>query len=171
MSKQFFNYILLLAFTMFLTQCSDRKGNNEMDANSPLLQKWSGPYNGVPAFDKIKTADFKSALQAGMNANREEIDRIVANKEAPTFKNTIEELEKTGFTLRRVLSVYGIWKSSLGSPELDSIQEEMEPRLTAFNDSIIQNADLFKKIESVYNDPSTKNLNMEQQRLVERYYK
>jgi len=174
MIKQFINCVLLFSITMVLTQCSDRKGkesSTEMDSNNPLLQKWTGPYNGVPAFDKIKTADFRSALEAGMAVNREEIDRIAGNEESPTFKNTIEELEKTGFTLRRVMSAYGIWKSNLGSPEMDSIQEEMEPRLTAFNDSIIQNTALFKKIETVYNDPATKNLNKEQQRLVERYYK
>jgi peptidyl-dipeptidase Dcp len=101
MIKQFFNCILLLSFTMFLTQCNQQKGNENntaIDPNNPLLQKWTGPYNGVPPFDKIKTADFRSALEAGMTANREEIDRIAGNQDAPTFKNTIEELEKTGFT-------------------------------------------------------------------------
>ena len=173
MIKQYFNGILLICLIICFSECNQKTGkeNNTMNSDNPLLAKWTGPYNGVPAFDKFKTSDFKSAIEAGMTENRDEISRIVDNKEAPTFKNTIEELERTGFTLRRVISVYSIWKSNLGSPEMDSIQEEMEPRLTAFSDSIIQNTELFKKIEAVYNDPSKSQLNSEQQRLLERYYK
>jgi peptidyl-dipeptidase Dcp len=172
MLKQNLISIALIFSTLFISQCSQKKENGSIaESNNPLLQKWTGPYNGVPPFDKIKTSDFKAALEAGMVENRHEINRIIENKEAPTFKNTLEELEKTGFTLRRVISAYGIWKSNLSTPELDTIQEEMEPRLTVFNDSIIQNTELFRRIETVYNDPTTKNLSPEQQRLVERYYK
>lgn len=162
--------VLLFAFT--LSNCNrSNNGDNMEGMNNPLLAKWTGSYNGVPAFDKYKTSDFTSALEASMKENREEIDRIIADKEAPTFKNTIEALERTGLTFRRVMAVYGIWKSNLSTPELDTIQEAMEPRITSFTDSIIQNAELFKKIETVNNDPSTKNLTPEQQRLVDRYYK
>ncbi|MEP7169824.1 MAG: M3 family metallopeptidase, partial [Bacteroidota bacterium] len=140
------------------------------DAN-PLLQKWEGAYNGVIPFDKVKVEDFKPALESAMTEKRNEINALVNNTEAPTFKNTIEGMEKTGLTLKRVKSLYGIWKGNLSTPQLDSIQEEMEPRLTAFDDSVIQNGALFKRIETVHDDASTKNLTTEQQRLVERYYK
>jgi peptidyl-dipeptidase Dcp len=162
----------VMLFAFMLSNCSShKKENNQQAMNNPLLEKWTGPYNGVPPFDKVKTSDFKSALEAAMTECREEIDRITVNKEAATFKNTIEDLDRTGFTLKRVISIYGIWKSNLGSPEMDTIQEEMEPRLTAFNDSIYQNTELFKRIETVYNDPSKSSLNKEQHRLLERYYK
>jgi len=147
----------------------DSAASNE--TSNPLLQKWEGPYNGVPPFDKVKVEHFKPAMEAAMAENRNEIDKLVTNTEPPTFANTIEGMEKTGTTLKRVLSMYGIWKSNLSTPALDTVQEEMEPRLTAFNDSIVQNTALFKKIETVYNDPSRKDLNAEQQRLLERYYK
>ncbi|MEO5570513.1 MAG: M3 family metallopeptidase [Bacteroidia bacterium] len=140
------------------------------DAN-PLLQKWEGAHNGVIPFDKVKVEDFKPALESAMAEKRIEIDAIVKNAEAPTFKNTIEEMEKTGLTLKRVRVFYSIWKGNLSTPQLDSVQEEIEPRLTAFDDSVIQNAALFKRIETVHDDPSTKKLSVEQQRLVERYYK
>src|SRR5688572_6713819 len=171
MQKRIFK-VFLSVIAILIAGCT---GNNAKEKNTPstvpLLQKWSGPYNGVPPFDKIKIADFRPAMEAAMAENRGEINGIVGNTDAPTFQNTIEALEKTGGTLRRVLTMYGIWKSSLATPQLDSIQEQMEPRLTAFNDSIIQNSELFKRIETVYNDPSTKKLSREQQRLAERYYK
>ncbi|MEO8087487.1 MAG: M3 family metallopeptidase [Bacteroidota bacterium] len=174
MIKKISLYSAFIALTLLITNCtSNSNKNNASSTNSsnPLLQKWEGPYNGVPPFDKIKTEDFKPALEAAMAENRDQINRLVEEKDAPTFKNTIEGLEKTGTTLRRVIAVYGIWKSNLSSPQMDTVQEEMEPRLTAFSDSIVQNTALFKKIETVYNDPAKKDLTPEQQRLLERYYK
>ncbi|HKR07237.1 MAG TPA: M3 family metallopeptidase [Bacteroidia bacterium] len=157
-----------------ITHCTDKKIKNTTASGeeaNPLLHPWEGPYNGVPPFDKIKVEHFKPALEAAMNQSRDEINTLVNNAEAPSFKNTIEGMEKTGTALKRVLAIYGIWKNNMSTPALDTIQEEMEPRLTAFNDSIIQNAGLFKKIETVYNDPAKKDLTPEQQRLLERYYK
>jgi peptidyl-dipeptidase Dcp len=65
----------------------------------PLTQKWTGPYGGVPAFDKVKVADFKPALEEAMAKNLAEIDAITANKAAPTFDNTIAALEDAGRAL------------------------------------------------------------------------
>lgn len=172
MQKSYF-YLLLICTVLLTSQCTDKKMKDtasNTDAN-PLLRTWEGPYNGVPPFDKIKVDDFKPALEAAMFEKREEFNRITGNTEAPTFQNTIEAMEKAGMTLYRVNNLYGIWKSSLGNPQLDTIQEEMEPRLTAFNDSIVQNAELFKRIETVYNEASKNNLDAEQLRLLERYYR
>jgi len=163
---------MLILIAMITANCTGKKeANTNAGSSNPLLQKWSGPYNGVPPFDKVKVEYFKPAFEAAMAENMEEINRIVANTEAPTFQNTLEAMERCGTTLRRVYAVYGVWKSNLGSPALDSIQEEMEPRLTAFSDSIVQNAGLFKRIEAVYNDSANQHLNPEQKRLLERYYK
>jgi peptidyl-dipeptidase Dcp len=164
-------YSAIALVAMLTTNCANKKMKETATNDNPLLQKWQGPYNGVPPFDKVKVEYFKPGIEAAMEEKRNEIKSIAENSEAPTFKNTIEELEKAGSTLKRVQSVYEIWKSSLSTPALDSIQEEMEPRITSFNDSIIQNAALFARIEKVYNDPSKKDLNPEQQRLLERYYK
>src|SRR5689334_2844093 len=72
-----------------------------MESNS-LLDKWSGPYGGIPPFDKIKVADFKPALEAAMVQNLSEIDKIADNSEAPTFENTIAAMERSGKALARV---------------------------------------------------------------------
>jgi peptidyl-dipeptidase Dcp len=163
---------MLIFIAMITANCTGKKeANNTFDSSNPLLQKWDGPYNGVPPFDKIKVEYFKPAFEAAMAENMEEINRIVNNSETPSFKNTLEAMERCGTTLRRVYAIYGVWKSNLSSPALDSIQEEMEPRLTAFSDSIVQNTALFKKIEAVYNDSASQHLNGEQKRLLERYYK
>jgi peptidyl-dipeptidase Dcp len=140
-----------------------------MTAN-PLLAEWTGPYGGVPPFDRVDVADFQPALEAAMAENLAEIERIAANPAAPTFENTIAELERAGRTLARVQTVYGVWSSSMNSPEFQAVQREMAPRLAAFSDRITQNEALFRRIDAVYNSPQKAQLTPEQQRLVWLYH-
>src|SRR4051812_19968008 len=140
------------------------------DASNPLLAEWSGPYGGVPPFDRVRVADFKPALEAGMAENLTEVERIANDTAPPTFENTIVALEKAGRSLDRVQTVYGIWSSNMNGPEFQTVQREMAPRMAAFFDKITQNAALFRRIEAVYNSPAKKKLTPEQQRLSWFYY-
>ena len=140
-------------------------------ADMPLLAPWGGPHGGVPAFDKVRVADFKPALTAAMAENLAEINAIATNPAAPTFENTIAAMERAGQTLTRVSAVYDIWSSTLNDPAFAAVETEMAPKLAAFYDQITQNPALFKRIEAVYNAPATKKLTAEQQRLVEVDYK
>lgn len=139
-------------------------------SNNPLLKKWEGPHGGVPPLDKVKTENFKPALEAAMAENLSEIDRITSNPEKPTFDNTIAALEKSGQTLMRVQTIYGIWSSTMSDEAFQAVEQEMEPVMAAFSDKITQNEKLFKRIETVYNAPEKKKLTPEQQRLIWLYY-
>ena len=137
---------------------------------NPLLAPWSGPHGGIPPFDRIEVAHFKPALEAAMAENLAEIDRI-ANDPAPTtFENTIAALERSGRTLTRVETAYGVWSSTMNSPDFQAVEREMEPKLAAFNDQIFQNSALFRRIEAVYNSPEKARLTPEQQRLTWWYH-
>lgn len=135
-----------------------------------LLATWAGPYGGVPAFDRIRIADFQPGLDVAMAENLAEIDRIANDSAAPTFKNTLEALEGTGRTFDRVTTAYGIWSSSMNDAEFQPVERAMAPKLAAFSDQIFQNAPLFKRIEAVYNSPEKSRLTPEQQRLAWLYY-
>jgi peptidyl-dipeptidase Dcp len=137
---------------------------------NPLLSKWTGPYGGTPPFDKVTVAYFKPALEAAMNENLAEVERIANDKAAPTFENTIAALERSGQTLQRVETVYGIWSGTMNGPEFQVVEREMAPRMAAFNDKITQNKALFQRIETVYNSPEKAKLTPEQQRLTWLYY-
>lgn len=167
-------YCGLLSISLLAVACNSKKEektmSNESNAVNPLTQKWEGNYNGVPPFDKVKIEDFIPAEEQGIAEQRAEIKLITSNTEAPTFKNTIEALEQTGATRKRVEAIYYVWQSSMGSSALDSIQEIMEPRIAGFQDSISQNTELFKRIETVYNSPEKAQLTPEQQRLCYKYY-
>ncbi|WNG60137.1 M3 family metallopeptidase [Archangium gephyra] len=132
---------------------------------NPLLVKWTGPYGGVPPFDKVRVEQFKPALEAAMEEFRQEIAAIVNDPAAPTFENTIAAMESVGKTLDDVETLYGIWGSTMSGPEHQAIQREMAPRLAAFGDEITQNEKLFRRIEAVYQSPDKAKLTPEQQRL------
>jgi peptidyl-dipeptidase Dcp len=161
----------ILAITVFMANKSyvDAVEAAPVGPN-PLLAKWDGPYGGVLPFDKVKIADFSPALQQAMADNLIEIDTIANDPSAPTFANTFVPLEESGDELNRVQTLFGVWSSSLNTPEFQPIQAEMQPKLAAHYDKITQNAKLFKRIEAVYRSPETKKLTPEQQRLVKVYY-
>lgn len=170
------------AFTIFsLTNCVNSNKNQPAAAATtvvtppaaapnPLLQNWTGPYGGVPPFDKVQIADFKPAIETAMTENLAEIAKITAQTEPATFENTIAALEKTGQTLDRVLTIYGIWSSNKNNAQFQEVEREMAPKLSAFSDQITQNEALFKRIETVYNSPEKTKLTPEQQRLTWKTY-
>ncbi|MBA2918287.1 M3 family peptidase [Sphingomonas sp. MAH-20] len=139
-------------------------------AANPLLAPWAGPYGGVPAFDKVQVSLFKPALEAAMAENLREIDAIANNPAPPTFDNTFVPLEQAGRPLGRVYAYFGIWSSNLSSPEFQKVEQEMSPKLSAFQDKIIQNDKLFQRIDAIYNSPDKAKLTPEQQRLVWVYW-
>lgn len=138
-------------------------------SENPVLAPWTGPWGGVPAFDRIQVAHFKPALEAGMAAQLAEIDAITGDPAAPDFANTIVAFERSGAPLTRALSLFGVWAGGLSTPDFQALETEMSPRLSAFRDSIIQNAKLFARIKAVYDAPRG-SLTAEQQRLLWRHY-
>jgi peptidyl-dipeptidase Dcp len=137
---------------------------------NPLLAPWTGPFGGVPPFEKVKVSDLAPALEAGMAQQFEEIERIARDPAAPTFENTIAALERTGRALDRVATIYGIYGSTLNDEAVQAVEREMEPKLAAFRDRITQNQPLFERVEKVYETRASANLTPEQERLTWVYY-
>ncbi len=170
--------ILLLAVAITFLSTNDfmslktnvRASEMNNDENNPLLAEWKGDFGGVPPFDKVEIAQFKPALEAAMKENLAEIKKIAGNSAAPTFENTIAEMERAGHALDRVSTVYNIWSGTMSSPEMRKVESEMDIKLAAFSDQITQNSALFKRIETVYNAPEKAKLTPEQRRLTWRYY-
>ena len=163
--------ITIFSVVTILISCNQTKEKEEkMQTQNILLQKWTGPYGGVPAFDKMNIDDIKPALEKGMEENLQEIDDITSNVETPTFENTIVPLEKAGETLDRVFSYYGIWSSNTSSAEFRKIQGEMAPILSEFSSKISQNKALFKRIKTVYDNSLKTPLEDDQQRVVQLTY-
>jgi peptidyl-dipeptidase Dcp len=156
---------LVLAMTTAASLFAGAPANAVNDSN-PLLPAWSGPYGGIPPFDKIKATDLQAALEAGMTEGLAELEKIANDPSPPTFDNTIAAMERSGRLLDRVTTVYGIYSSTLSDDTVQAVEREMEPKLAAFRDSVTQNEKLFRRIAAVYDARDTSNLTAEQQRLV-----
>ncbi len=157
------------AVALMTAACAEQTATTDYEMNM-LLAEWTGPYGGVPAFDRMDLAYLKPGLEAGMAEELEEIEAIAANPEPPTFENTIVALERTGQTLDRVSTYRSIWSSNLSSPEFREIQMEMAPKLSEHSSKIIQNQALFDRIRTVYESDEAKSLRPDQQRLLQLVY-
>jgi peptidyl-dipeptidase Dcp len=164
--------ILATACTQTVTTSTQSPSPVQSPASSSAipLAAWTGPYGGVPPFDRVKVPDIKPQLEAAMAENLAQVERIAGDPAAPTFENTLAAMERAGRSFDRVSTIYGIWSSTMNGPEFQPVQREMAPRLAAFSDQITQNAPLFKRIEAVYNSPEKSKLTPEQQRLAWLYY-
>jgi len=157
---------------LLILGCTNGPQEEEQESlsNNILLQEWTGPYGGLPAFDIMSLAYLKPALEKGMELNLAEIDVIANNSEPPTFENTIEAMERAGSDLNRVFTFYGIWSSNVSSPEFREIQGEMAPKISAFNSKITQNENLFARIKTVYEDAQENSLPKDQLRVIQLTY-
>jgi peptidyl-dipeptidase Dcp len=117
---------------------------------NPLVAPWAGPYGGVPPFDVVKTADLGLALEIGMAEQLAAIEKITAEPAAPTFDNTIAALERSGRTFVRVQSIYYTLTGCMSDDALRAVEQEMSPKLAAFEDRIYQDEKLFARIAEVY---------------------
>lgn len=171
MIKYSFRNALLSAATIFSLVFNFAMTTNvNATEMNPLIAEWTGAYGGIPPFDKVKVSDFKPALETAMAENLKEIDRIVKTAAAPTFDNTIAELERTGKMRERILAIYNIWGGNMSTPEFREVENDLDVKIAGFYDTIMQNEALFKRIEALYNSPEKSKLTSEQQRLVWRYY-
>src|ERR1041385_5996838 len=165
--------VLLFAVATIAAFVKSDNYSSAMNLNpetNPLLAKWKAPYGGVPPFDRVQVSLFKPALEAAMAEQLAETQKIANDPAPPDFEKTIAALERTGQSLDRVGTLYGVWSATMNSPEFQVVQREMAPRLAAFNDQITQNEALFKRIEAVYNSPAKAKLKSEQQRVTWLYY-
>lgn len=135
-----------------------------MSAN-PFSQPSSLPFN-APPFDQISDDHYRPALEAGMAEMREEILAIAQNPAPPTVENTLDALERSGQSLKRVQQVFDAMTSASTSDLLQAVDEEMSPRLRALEDDIHLNSALFARLDALWQQRETLDLSPEARRLL-----
>jgi peptidyl-dipeptidase Dcp len=142
----------------------------EAAVTNPALAAWTGPYGGVPPFDRVKVEHLAPALEAAMAEQLAAIDAIAANPAPPTFENTLAALERSGRSFERATSLYGVFATALSTPAFQEVERSMAPRLAAFGDRITQNEKLFARIHAIYDTRETSCRTAEERRLAWLYY-
>ena len=137
---------------------------------NPLIAEFKTNFEATP-FSKIKIADFIPAIKKTITVGLDEINSIINQKEVPSFKNTIEAIEKCGSLVGRNATILFNLNSAETNDELQGIAKAVAPLLSKFQNDIRLNEDLFKRIQFVYKNEDRKILNTEQITLLEKEYK
>lgn len=140
-----------------------------MTQDNPLLASWSTPFE-VPPFDRIRPEHFAPAFEEAMAENLAEIIAIGENSEPPSFANTVEALERSGRTLRRVGNVFHNLASSLGGEALEALDREMSPKLAQHGMRVSLDPALFRRIDALFVVRQALGLEEDQMRLLERMH-
>ncbi|MCG8651714.1 MAG: M3 family metallopeptidase [Pirellulales bacterium] len=138
-----------------------------------MLQSWTGPYGGVPPWDRVRSDEFVAAFEVAIAAAAEEINAIADNPAPADFENTILALEQSGRQLDRLSTLFFVHASNLNLGPIPDIEKVVVPKLSEHEDSIYQNSKLFARIASVYESDAMKDgtFDLAQRRLVDDLYK
>ena len=151
------------AMTMQFAACQQTEREN------PLLVESQLPF-GAPDFSKIQTTDYLPAFEVAIQAQRDNIAKIVENTDSATFENTILAYDESGRLLDRVSRVFFALTEADKTPELGEIEKQVQPKLTELQNEISFNKQLFERIRQVY-DRDHDTLTGEEQKLTEEVYK
>ena len=159
------------SLAVVLGACNSSKKSDVADAApNPFFTEYTTPF-GVPPFDKIEVAHYKPAFEKGMEEQKKEIDAIVNNPEEPTFENTIVAFDRSGELLTKVMYAFSGQSSVNTTDEIQALEQELYPVLSAHSDDISLNPALFTRVKAVYDKQASMNLNKEQKKLLEETYK
>ncbi len=142
----------------------------EFSAANPFYAPSTLPFQ-APPFDHIKDGDYQPAFEEGMKQHLVEIAKIADNPEQPTFDNTFVPMEKSGALLNRTMRAFDAVSGANTNETLQKVQEAMAPEFAAHQDAIVMNDKLFARIETIYNNRDTLQLDPESKRLVDVVYK
>jgi peptidyl-dipeptidase Dcp len=156
--------------SMFAAKDSPAPSSSSSMTDNPLFSESTLPYHSPP-FDKIKDEHYVPAYEKGMAIQLKEVEAIAANKDKPTFENTIVAMERSGELLERVDRIFSNLAGANTNPAIQKIEKEMSPKQAAHLDAIRLNGKLFARIQTLYDDREKLNLDPESKWLVERYYK
>jgi peptidyl-dipeptidase Dcp len=141
-----------------------------MPHENPLLSPTTLPY-GLPDYTAIRPEHYLPAFQAAFEEHAREIANITRVRSMPTFENTLVPLEESGRLLGDVARTFYTVSSADATPDIQAIEEELAPLMSAHQDSIQLDAQLYWRIKTVHDQLDSLGLEPEQRYLVERHYR
>ena len=141
-----------------------------LPASNPFAKPSTLPFQ-TPDFSKIKDSDYLPALLAGMAEQKREVLAIANNPAPPTFANTIVAMERSGQLLERANLAFNAVNGANTNDTLQATDTKTAPLFAEHNDFINLNAKLFARVKYLHDHEAELNLNPEQAKLLDVYYK
>ena len=141
-----------------------------LPASNPFAKPSTLPFQ-TPDFSRIKDRDYLPALLAGMAQQKAEVTAIANQKAAPTFENTVAAMERSGLLLERAGLAFSAVNGANTNDVLQATDTRTSPLFAAHNDFIYLNAKLFQRFQYLHDRQTELNLDPEQAKLIDVYYK
>jgi peptidyl-dipeptidase Dcp len=145
-------------------------GSAALPASNPFARPSTLPFQ-TPDFSKIKDTDYLPALLAGMAQQKREVSAIANQTAKPTFGNTVVAMERSGELLDRTQQAFDAVNGANTNDVLQATDSKTAPLLAAHSDFINLNAKLFQRFKYLHDHQAELNLNPEQAKLLDVYYK
>jgi peptidyl-dipeptidase Dcp len=162
-------FLLFAVLCLLFWSCS-KKEDRTKKADNPFFSEFKTVFS-VPPFGEINEEHYLPAFKEGMKQQKQEVEAIVESPDPPTFENTLEALEKSGALLQKVSDVFGVLNGSMTNDRMQEIAKEAAPLRSRHRDDIMLNERLFQRIKTVYDQKDKLGLTVEQNTLLEKYYK
>ncbi|MCC2032286.1 M3 family metallopeptidase [Microbacterium allomyrinae] len=140
-----------------------------MANDNPLLSPRALPY-GLPEYALIKPEHYLPAFEQAFAEHTREISAITRVRSMPTFENTVVALEQSGRLLGDVSRTFYTVSSADATAQIQAIEEELAPRMSAHRDSIQLDSQLYWRIKTLHDQLDALGLDPEQRYLVARHY-
>jgi peptidyl-dipeptidase Dcp len=124
----------------------------------------------APDFRQIDEDMYLPAFRVGMAEQRAEVEAIANNSAPPTFENTIVALEQSGETLGRVARVFFALAGANSNDQIDAINTEISPELSAHSDAILLNPELFERVRAIHANRAAMAMTPDDAALLEKTY-
>src|SRR5213595_2727757 len=141
-----------------------------LPASSPFARPSSLPFE-TPDFSRIKDSDYLPALLAGMAQQKAEVTAIANQTAAPTFDNRVAAMERSGLLLERASLAFSAVNGANTNDTLQATDTKTAPLFAAHNDFIYLNPKLYQRFKTLHDRQAELNLNPEQAKLLDVYYK
>src|SRR5690606_5172580 len=134
------------------------------------LTHWTGPL-GLPDFPALDDAGFGPVFDVALAAHAAEVDTIAGAKEAATIDNTLAALELSGRALEHVSSIFWLRAGAHTNETIQALEREIAPKMSRHWSAISMNAALFARIDALYGQRETLDLDAETKRVLELSWK
>ena len=115
-----------------------------ISAANPLAERSHLPFQ-LPDFAALTAVEYREALFAGMDQQREALAALAADDRPATVENVLHAWEASGALLERTLLAFSaVWMAN-STPELDALHEESSPKLAQHSDAIWLDRALYER--------------------------
>jgi peptidyl-dipeptidase Dcp len=166
------------ALTVLATSPAAATGKSHGAATTAAALPASNPfaspstlYMQAPDFARIKNSDYLPAIMAGMAQQKREVTAIANDPATPTFDNTVAAMERSGLLLERTLLAFNAVNGADTNDVLQATDTRTSPLLSQHQDFIYLNQKLFQRFKYLHDHQAGLNLNSEQAKVLDVYYK